>query len=303
MLDFTGQVAIVTGAGNGLGRRYALDLAARGARVVVNDIGVGVDGTANAESPATRVVEEIRAAGGEAVAATASVASTEGGESIVEQALASFGGLDILVNDAGIARTSQDGCRRHEPGAGTGGGYMTPSSVEDLRELENNNASQGLLAEPESPRDADGRGLPRHDRGRHQGLRQGAARRAGRTVHGHCERSSGLARRHPEVGQVREARPDQVDLVHGAARHRRHAFVGGHGRQDRRRRLLRHPLGVSVTEHAANVAATTATIAPVLITGPLRRKGVQRRRCRRGAEPSAAPLIDARRPTASGSRR
>jgi NAD(P)-dependent dehydrogenase (short-subunit alcohol dehydrogenase family) len=128
MLDFTGQVAIVTGAGNGLGRRYALDLAARGARVVVNDIGVGVDGTANAESPATRVVEEIRAAGGEAVAATASVASTEGGESIVEQALASFGGLDILVNDAGIARTNQDGCRRHDPGAGTGGGY--PGMIE-----------------------------------------------------------------------------------------------------------------------------------------------------------------------------
>jgi NAD(P)-dependent dehydrogenase (short-subunit alcohol dehydrogenase family) len=106
MLDFTGQVAIVTGAGNGLGKRYALDLAARGARVVVNDIGVGVDGTANAESPAARVVEEIRAAGGEAVTAEASVASTEGGESIVETALTSFGRVDILINNAGIARTN-----------------------------------------------------------------------------------------------------------------------------------------------------------------------------------------------------
>jgi len=106
MLDFTGQVAIVTGAGNGLGRRYAMDLAGRGAKVVVNDIGVGVDGSDTGDTPAERVVEEIRAAGGEAVPAPATVADVAGGRSIVDRALDAYGRLDILVNNAGIARTN-----------------------------------------------------------------------------------------------------------------------------------------------------------------------------------------------------
>jgi NAD(P)-dependent dehydrogenase (short-subunit alcohol dehydrogenase family) len=106
MLDFTGRVAIVTGAGNGLGRQYALDLARRGAQVVVNDIGVGVDGVATGESPASRVVSEIRDLGGEAVSVEASVAEPAGGEAIVERALDVYGRLDVLINNAGIARTN-----------------------------------------------------------------------------------------------------------------------------------------------------------------------------------------------------
>ncbi|MDX6717566.1 MAG: hypothetical protein QOH30_4124 [Baekduia sp.] len=100
-LRFDGRVVIVTGAGGGLGREHARLLAARGARVVVNDLG-GRDG---APSPAELVVREIRDAGGEAVAAVASIATAEGAESIVATAVDAFGGLDALVNSAGIFET------------------------------------------------------------------------------------------------------------------------------------------------------------------------------------------------------
>jgi NAD(P)-dependent dehydrogenase (short-subunit alcohol dehydrogenase family) len=98
------RVAAVTGAGRGIGRAVALALAAEGASVVVNDYGVAVDGSAPGSGPAQDVAEEIRAAGGQAVASFDSVATVEGGESIVKAAVDNFGRLDILVNVAGILR-------------------------------------------------------------------------------------------------------------------------------------------------------------------------------------------------------
>lgn len=100
-LRFDGRVAVVTGAGRGLGRAYAELLAARGAQVVVNDIGVAVDGAPLAEDPASEVVAGIVAAGGAAVADHHSVATEEGGAAIVDTALDAFGRIDIVVNNAG----------------------------------------------------------------------------------------------------------------------------------------------------------------------------------------------------------
>jgi NAD(P)-dependent dehydrogenase (short-subunit alcohol dehydrogenase family) len=99
-----GRVAIVTGAGNGIGRAHALLLAARGARVVVNDIGGSVHGDGEDVDPAEAVAAEIRTAGGEAVSDSHSVSIPEGGEAIVETARAAYGRVDILVNNAGILR-------------------------------------------------------------------------------------------------------------------------------------------------------------------------------------------------------
>jgi NAD(P)-dependent dehydrogenase (short-subunit alcohol dehydrogenase family)/acyl dehydratase/putative sterol carrier protein len=104
-IRFEDQVAIVTGAGAGLGRVYALELAKRGAKVVVNDLGGARDGTGKGSgSPADKVVEEIKALGGEAVANYDSVATPEGGQAIVDTAVRTFGRVDILINNAGILR-------------------------------------------------------------------------------------------------------------------------------------------------------------------------------------------------------
>jgi NAD(P)-dependent dehydrogenase (short-subunit alcohol dehydrogenase family)/acyl dehydratase/putative sterol carrier protein len=104
-IRFDGQVAIVTGAGAGLGRVYALELAKRGARVVVNDLGSAPDGSGKgSKKPADQVVAEIEALGGEAVANHDSVATVDGGDSIVKTALDAFGTVDILINNAGILR-------------------------------------------------------------------------------------------------------------------------------------------------------------------------------------------------------
>ena len=103
-IDFKGQVAIVTGAGNGLGRQHALALARRGAKVVVNDLGGARDGTGASVSAAQAVVNEIVAAGGEAIANGASVTDFDAVQAMVKQAIDTWGRVDILVNNAGILR-------------------------------------------------------------------------------------------------------------------------------------------------------------------------------------------------------
>src|SRR5436305_9504372 len=102
--DLSGKVAIVTGAGRGIGRSHALALAKAGAKVVVNDLGAGVAGEGSDAGPAQQVVEEIRAAGGEASTNGENVADFAGAERLVQQAIEEFGRLDILVNNAGILR-------------------------------------------------------------------------------------------------------------------------------------------------------------------------------------------------------
>jgi NAD(P)-dependent dehydrogenase (short-subunit alcohol dehydrogenase family) len=103
-LGFDGKVAIITGAGGGLGRQHALLLASRGALVVINDLGGAVDGSGSDKGAAERVVDEIKALGGDAVADTNSVATPEGGKAIVQTAVDAYGTVDIVINNAGILR-------------------------------------------------------------------------------------------------------------------------------------------------------------------------------------------------------
>ncbi len=103
-ISFDGRVAIVTGAGAGLGKTYALELAKRGAKVIVNDLGGARDGSGSSAAAADQVVDEIKAAGGEAAPNYDSVASIEGGKNIVKTAVDNFGTVDIVINNAGILR-------------------------------------------------------------------------------------------------------------------------------------------------------------------------------------------------------
>jgi NAD(P)-dependent dehydrogenase (short-subunit alcohol dehydrogenase family) len=103
-LSFDGRVAVVTGGGRGLGREYALLLASRGARVVVNDVGGSLTGDGADEGPAAAVVDEIRTAGGDAVASTDSVATAAGGQAIIAAALEHYGRIDVLIHNAGNVR-------------------------------------------------------------------------------------------------------------------------------------------------------------------------------------------------------
>ena len=106
-IDFKGRVAIVTGAGGGLGRAHALGLAARGARVLVNDLGGARDGSGGSATAAEAVVSEIRAAGGEALANSASVTDFAAVQAMVQQAVDAWGRVDILVNNAGIQHVAR----------------------------------------------------------------------------------------------------------------------------------------------------------------------------------------------------
>lgn len=103
-LRFDDRVAVITGAGRGLGRAYALLLASRGAKIIVNDLGASMKGEGADAGPAQEVVDEIKAAGGEAVACTDSVATPEGGKAIIQSALDHYGRIDILIHSAGNVR-------------------------------------------------------------------------------------------------------------------------------------------------------------------------------------------------------
>ena len=103
-VNLENKVVIVTGAGNGLGKAYALDLANRGAKVIVNDLGGAVDGSGSGRAPADDVVEEIKKSGGDAVANYSSVSTKKGGEEIVSTAMDSYGNVDAVINNAGILK-------------------------------------------------------------------------------------------------------------------------------------------------------------------------------------------------------
>ncbi|MGA7133376.1 MAG: SDR family NAD(P)-dependent oxidoreductase [Mycobacterium sp.] len=139
MIDFNGQVAIVTGAGRGLGRLYALELARRGAAVVVNDLGGSMHGDGADTSVADAVVDEIQRSGGVAVASHDSVDSPDGGEAIVHNAIERFGRLDAVVSNAGIFNSvsfeelSQDDWRRMLGVHLDGGFYLSQPAYREMK--------------------------------------------------------------------------------------------------------------------------------------------------------------------------
>jgi NAD(P)-dependent dehydrogenase (short-subunit alcohol dehydrogenase family) len=159
MIDFEGQAVVVTGAGRGLGRLYALDLASRGAAVVVNDIGGSMGGAGEDASVADAVVAEIEAAGGRAVSNHESVDSPEGGQAIVDHAVDAFGRLDAVVSNAGIFQTlpfediSADDWRRMRSVHLDGGFFLAQPAYRVMKEQQYGRfvmiaSSAGLFGQP-----------------------------------------------------------------------------------------------------------------------------------------------------------
>ena len=155
---FDDRVVIVTGGGRGIGRAHARMLGARGAKVVVNDLGAAPDGTSSSDGPAAEVVEEITKAGGTAVGSTASVASREGAESIVQLALDEFGKVDAVINNAGIVvskafeETPEEDWRRTMDVSYFGTLYMCLAAIPHMRAANYgrlvNTSSAGLTGFP-----------------------------------------------------------------------------------------------------------------------------------------------------------
>ena len=161
MIDFSGQVVIVTGAGRGLGRLYALELARRGAAVVVNDVGGTMHGEGEDETVAAGVVEEIERAGGVAIASHDSVATARGGDAIVRTAVESFHRLDAVVSNAGIFQTvdfdvlSHDDWRRMLDVHLDGGFYLSQPAFRVMKSQGYGRfvfitSSAGLLGQPQT---------------------------------------------------------------------------------------------------------------------------------------------------------
>src|SRR5436305_195466 len=133
-----GKVAVITGAGRGIGRIEAFLLASEGASVVVNDVGAAVSGEASEERPAEEVVNEIKGAGGTAVANFDDITSWEGGQALINQATQDLGGLDIRVNNAGIMRDrmsfTQEAADWHAVSKATSDKPWTIDSIEGVRD-------------------------------------------------------------------------------------------------------------------------------------------------------------------------
>jgi len=155
-LGYDGKVAVITGAGGGLGRSHALELASRGALIVINDLGGSVDGQGGSHTAAQQVVDEIKAAGGEAVANYDTVATPEGGRSIIQTALDTFGRIDIVINNAGILRDAafkNMDAEKLEPVIDVhlkGAFYVTQAAWEPMREqnygrIVNTSSAAGLF--------------------------------------------------------------------------------------------------------------------------------------------------------------
>ena len=235
-----GRVAIVTGAGRGVGREHAIMLAAHGAKVVVNDLGAKVDGTGADAGPANEVVETIKKAGGEAVANGDDVSSWDGAKNMIDQAVKTYGKLDVLVNNAGILRDrmlvqhDRAGMGRRHQGAPEGHLLSLASCRRVLARQEQGNRQAG--ERPHHQHLVDLRPVRQHGpdqlrrgQGRHRRvLDHRRARTAPHRRHGECD----LAER----GDAHDRRPARA---HRGAEGRRRSEVDRAGDHLSRQRGIR----------------------------------------------------------------